>query len=331
MVAEALRAQQGGAGSASDGGTQDAEPGRGTPGQGVRRGEGQRLPEFGCLSAQGKASAQSTARMFLDLSRLMDGFVPPSPPTAGEPPDRCLTAVAARNDPMAARIEQGLVREFQERRRAAGQARREALAEFAQTVRPVAWTWLRVWIEGQPVTLRPATFGCYDYGWNGSSQNNCCSSCWRQRRPPVVATSEPELTRRARLSGAVHPESDLFCSVTGAEISGELLLVRCEGPLDGPETDEQGRRPQPGTDQQFMIELPATLANAPDAMLGTLGVGDLIRVGQHLMITRRFERIGWNGERATWVVRDVPASAVSVVERSTCCNQPVPAAGGAVP
>ena len=322
LVESAMRQQRAGAatpGPDAGGAAREARP-RSREGAPSRRTEGgsgaddqSEVVVPGCLSAAGAQNVQSTARLLIELDALMDGFVAPQPQIPAEAPESCLTAIGAQNDPMALRIERGLAREYAERRRIARAAAEEARTTFLQTVRPTAWTWLRVWIEGQPFTLVPAVNGCRDdYGsWTGRSRGDCdCYNCvWAQRRPAVVASAEPELTRRVRTSGTLHPEQDIYCSVQQAVMAGEIAQLTCQGPRNG---------------QSFYINVPATSA-AEAAPLGHVGVGDLVRVQGHLVITKAFQRSGGE-DVGVWVVRDIPAESVSVVERSTCCS---PQAGDA--
>ena len=237
--------------------------------------------------------------MLVRLEELMANFVPPRPDPVPEPPDACLTAIASQNDPIAARIERGLLADYRQRRQQAQQAALEAEQNFNETVRPVAWTWLRVWLEGQSITVAQPVMGCWEYGYWGNNRN--CYGEWRVRRPAVVVTSEPELTRRVRQDGRLHPENDLYCSVEQAVRDGEQVILTCSGPQVA---------------EQFFIEVPAVLGSA-DGALRDLGVGDLVKVQGHLAITRRFSR-----DSAQWRVRDVPDDGAVIVERSTCCHPP---------
>jgi len=204
---------------------------------------------------------------------------------------------------MAAQIERGLLQDFRERRRAAQAAARESEENFNDTIRPVAWTWVRVWIPGQTITLGPPVMGCLDgSGWSRRSRGECSDwgGQWRQRRPPLSISAEPTLAARVREDGNVHPEADIYCSVEQAEPSGDTIAVTCSGP-----------RPE----EKFIIELPGT-TGAAGGPIGNVGVGDLVKVQRHLGITRRFTR-----DSAYWRVLDVPENGAIVVERSTCCQR----------
>ena len=306
LVAAALRRHDAGPPATAPGARTGADPtGRAT----ANRAD---VAEFGCLSTEGQTKAQGTATMFLQLQDLMSDFVAPEPEIPPEPPERCLTTIAAQNDPMAAQIERGLESEVREQRRIARAAAEETRANFLDTVRPVAWTWVRVWVEGQTLRLRPEISGCQvcvrDDGyhctrWVVSSSRSDCGSDWRVSQQAVVASREPELSQRVRRSGNVHPEGDLYCVVKQAVIDGDFAKLTCQGPR---------------ADEEFRLEVPAAVG-AAGAALAAVGVGDLVRVQNHLVITREFARRN-EEEDGTWVVRDVPVENVSLVETSTCCH-----------
>jgi hypothetical protein len=263
-----------------------------------------------CLSAAGQTSVRQTAALLVALDELMADYRPQAP-TLPERPERCLTTLAAGNDPAAAQNERGRMTEIQAQRRAAQQQARQADTEFRST-RRIGYMWLAN--PSIDVQLRAAQYGCHVFcyaqsSWDDSCDRSCCrggGSCqnWEIRTPAVVSTaSDPhrELLRRLQATPSLRPSANQFCSVIEARASNEEVVLTCSGPR---------------TDDSFRVRLPSAVG-AAGGPLASVVVGDLVRFEGHTALWKKFD------DRAPyWEFWRFETPQVSIAERSTCCAAP---------
>lgn len=265
-----------------------------------------------CLSSDGQEKVQRTASLLVALDELMADFQPPAPPPVPERPERCLSDVAARNDPARARDEQAHLRD-QQQERSAAQARAREAADEVRRSRPLYYAWVRGW-NAQDLVLREAVSGCWhsggwlSAGFSGEPMNrNTCSSYhgeWRVRVADLRLTgTNAQLMQRFRSRSDLHPEAEQFCSVRQARIDEGDLELSCDGPRE---------------EQSFRVRAPAALA-VSGAALADVGVGDLVRFAGHGVLWKTFERHGWAAETSHWEFWRFDGTDLSIVERSSCC------------
>jgi hypothetical protein len=138
-----------------------------------------------CLSGETSARLASTEAIFRGLGALMDSYLADA---IGDEPTRCLTAAAAANDPVAAKIEDGLVKAWQQKR-----------TEVLRGLRS-EYVWLRVWMEefAKPVAGIPFA------------------------HEPALT----RLVREK--GGQLAPEAELHCRVAQAKATGDKGVIDCE-------------------------------------------------------------------------------------------------------
>lgn len=147
-----------------------------------------------CQSDAMRAKLAATKALLDGMDALMSGYVDEmAGPQPGPKPQKCLTAVAASNDPLAAKIEAELLKQW-----TASQRAWEAKRAAAVRSLPTEWVWLRVWLDDHPKPLGGLKF-----------------------------THEPALTKRVRDGGALHPEVELWCAVEEAKVTGKQLTLTC--------------------------------------------------------------------------------------------------------
>lgn len=266
-----------------------------------------------CLSAAGQTSVRQTASLLVALDELMADYRPQAP-TLPERPERCLTAIAAENDPVAARTEQGHMAEVQAQRREAQQQARQTEQEF-RLKRSVGYLWLSdLSID---IEFVPAVYGCFSHAgpcgvlseWVHFRQDQChtifrCVQEWRIRIPAKVSQPgdpDRELLRRLQQSVSIRPGTEQFCSVIEARTVANEVILTCAGPH---------------RDDRFRVRLPSDVG-VRGAALAAVGVGDLVRFSGHTALWKKFDT-----REPYWEFWRFENQQVSIVERSTCCAAP---------
>lgn len=253
-----------------------------------------------CLSPGAVAAANTTGRLLVALEHLMDGFGPPGDTFRYGQPG---TTERAEN--------------------AARHAHQQVVQEWNEQVRSVAWNWDPQWQSRPPG--HGAVYGCWTgswvddrgrrrpAGWSGDVLNRefCTnggfSGEWRIRVPEAInyyvngRPVEPELNRRIRTDGSVHPEQDQSCIALNAALDHGSGLVTCLG--------GQGL-------SSFQIRVPQE-AVSPGGVLANLGGGNLIRIHGHQILRKTAGHWQWD---------EVPLSGISVAEtaRDGCSLPPPP-------
>ncbi len=295
-----------------------------------------------CLTTRGSEGASTTVQLLASLDHMMAGFGPPMDTfQAASTPAACLTAIAARNNPSGAATERARAQQAQIAERAARSAYQVVLRDWNATTRLAAWSWDAQWQTRPPGS--PAVYGCYIEASNEPQQSMPCApgsrhmctfggyrpgewdppttsreNCngqWRVRHPAGLSyfvdgqPREPELTRRVRTDGTLHPEQDQSCIVLSAVLDGTDGLITCDTSriMDS-----------------YEIRVPQE-AVAVGGVLATLGVGDLVRIHGHSLLRKRF--VGENTSH--WQFSGISASGITIVEHSTCCAAPVSQPSGA--
>jgi hypothetical protein len=148
-----------------------------------------------CQSDAMRAKLAATKALLDSMDALMSGYVDEmAGPQPGPKPQKCLTAVAASNDPLAAKIEAQLLKQW-----SASQRAWEAKRAAAVRSLPTEWVWLRVWLDDHPKPLGGLKFA-----------------------------HEPALTKFVREGAKLDPEGDLWCAVVEAKVAGKVVALSCE-------------------------------------------------------------------------------------------------------
>lgn len=156
--------------------------------------------EGSCLPSEAVDKAAKTSRMLIALEKLMEGYGP-SVPVDPRPPAACLTAVARRNDPEGARVEQLLASDYSKTLQQARQNQAKVRREFDEVERPRAWTWVSAIVPGHNLEVSRG----------------------------VVVSETTELMKRLAKRPELKIDSVQHCVVADAELQDEKLRVSCNG------------------------------------------------------------------------------------------------------
>ncbi len=154
-----------------------------------------------CLSDEAKTTASETARLLIALEAMMDGYSPVLP-VAPDRPEKCLTAIAAQNDPMGARVEALLAADHAAAAAAADRKSREIKRRFQDVELPLAWSWVSAIVPGHEFEVAPG----------------------------VLVKEPTELMKRLASSPGLKVDAPQHCIVAQAQRQGDQLLLTCRGP-----------------------------------------------------------------------------------------------------
>lgn len=157
--------------------------------------------ETACLPNEATKKAKATAKLLLEIEKLMADYAPKLPQSP-EAPEKCMTKVAEANDPAGAKVEKLLESDYKKRRDEAARKTAEILRHFEEVDLPLAWSWVSAIVPGHEFAIAPG----------------------------VLVKEPTELMKRLETRPDLKVDAEQFCVVQQAEARNGSVELTCRGP-----------------------------------------------------------------------------------------------------